>query len=115
VLNNRGYGIIKQFQDAYFDSRYEATGNGYSVPDFRRIAGAYGIRYLSVDSLDDIKEPLISSGPVILDVMLPEDALITPKVEMNRFLHDQFPYTQSPDLADLLQLNYPNRVSQLSD
>ena len=28
VLNNFGYGIIKQFQDSYFESRYEASGEG---------------------------------------------------------------------------------------
>ena len=45
ILNNLGYGIIKQFQDAYFESRYEATGRGYSLPDFGKIAAAYGIDY----------------------------------------------------------------------
>ena len=38
VLNNFGYGIIKQFQDSYFESRYEASGRGYSQPDIRKIA-----------------------------------------------------------------------------
>lgn len=115
VLNNRGYGIIKQFQDAYFESRYEATGRGYSAPDFEKIARAYGIEYLRVDSLDDIKEPLIATGPIILDVMLPEGALITPKVEMDRFLHDQFPYSHPADLGALMPNVYPARPSLLSD
>lgn len=115
VLNNRGYGIIKQFQDAYFESRYEATGRGYSIPDFEKIARSYGIEYLRVDSLDDIKEPLATTGPIIVDVMLPEGALITPKVEMDRFLHDQFPYTQSVDLSALMPNDYPARPSLLPD
>ncbi len=113
VLNNQGYGIIKQFQDAYFDSRYEATGNGYSVPDFSRISEAYGIQYLRVTSLDDIKNASVGRGPIILDVTLPEGALITPKVEMDRFLHDQFPYAHAPRLARLMQHSYPARPSDL--
>ena len=36
IMNNGGYGIIKQFQDSYLGSRYEASRDGYSVPDFRR-------------------------------------------------------------------------------
>lgn len=115
VLNNRGYGIIKQFQDAYFDSRYEATGRGYSAPDFEKLARAYGIEYLRVDSLDDIKDSQAMAGPMIVDVVLPEGALITPKVEMDRFLHDQFPYTQSVDLALLMPNSYPDRPSLLLD
>ena len=45
IQNNFGYGIIKQFQDAYFNGRYYATGEGYSQPDFKKIATAYGIPY----------------------------------------------------------------------
>ena len=38
IQNNFGYGIIKQFQDAYFEGRHFATGDGYSIPDFSKIA-----------------------------------------------------------------------------
>ena len=40
IMNNNGYGIIKQFQDSYFGSRYEASGRGYGTPDFKGIAKA---------------------------------------------------------------------------
>ena len=92
VLNNYGYGIIKQFQDAYFDSRYEATGRGYSVPDFGSIVRGYGLEYRKITSLDDLDEALAVTGACVIDVALPLNTLITPKVEMNRFVHDQFPY-----------------------
>ena len=45
ILNNFGYGIIKQFQDLYFDGRHHATGEGYSQPDFGKIVAGYGIDY----------------------------------------------------------------------
>ena len=92
ILNNYGYGIIKQFQDAYFDSRYEATGRGYSVPDFGSIVRGYGLEYRKITSLDDLDEALAVNGACVIDVALPLNTLITPKVEMNRFIHDQFPY-----------------------
>jgi acetolactate synthase-1/2/3 large subunit len=113
VMNNRGYGIIKQFQDAYFDGRYEATGQGYSVPDFGQIAEAYGIQYVRATSLDDIKDVPTRSGPTIIDIVIAEGALITPKVEMDRFLHDQFPYAHAPELAGLMKRSYPDRPSLL--
>ena len=45
ILNNECYGIIKQFQDAYFESRYTATVPGdYSSPDFAKVAASYGMK-----------------------------------------------------------------------
>ena len=34
ILNNGGFGIIRQFQDLYFEGRYEASDHGISFPDF---------------------------------------------------------------------------------
>ena len=36
IMNNGSYGIIKQFQDSYLGSRYTASRDGYSNPDFER-------------------------------------------------------------------------------
>jgi acetolactate synthase-1/2/3 large subunit len=113
ILNNDGYGIIKQFQDAYFDSRYEATGRGYSVPDFGLIVKGYGIEYRKVISLDDLDEALAVNGACVIDVALPPNTLITPKVEMNRFIHDQFPYGTLMNRTVPLN-NYPDHPSQLN-
>ena len=113
ILNNLGYGIIKQFQDAYFDSRYEATGRGYSLPDFGKISGAYGIEYERVTKLENLTKLIMENGPVVIDVILPPNALITPKVEMDRFIHDQFPYGslhERPETAFM----YPDRPSGLA-
>jgi acetolactate synthase-1/2/3 large subunit len=95
ILNNRGYGIIKQFQDAYFESRYVATGDGYSQPDFGDIAKAYQIKYSRVTSLIGLDKHLGNkiAEPEIIDVILPENALITPKLEMGKSFSNQFPYS----------------------
>jgi acetolactate synthase-1/2/3 large subunit len=50
IINNNCYGIIKQFQDSYFDSRYIATETkDYTAPDFVKIATAYGIKAIEAD------------------------------------------------------------------
>ena len=113
IQNNSGYGIIKQFQDTYFEGRHHASGYGYSLPSFSAIANAYGIPYQSVCSLEEIDDLLITQDhPQLIDLLLPEDSLITPKVEMNRFLHDQFPYSGNPDIARL-PFEYPVEPSGL--
>lgn len=112
VLNNNGYGIIKQFQDAYFDSRYHATGRGYSSPDFAMIAKAYGIDYTCLASLEELEDWEFTEGPTLIDICLPEDSNIIPKAEMDRFLHDQFPYGESAR-PQPIGFEYPERPSEL--
>ncbi len=112
ILNNNGYGIIKQFQDAYFEGRYHATGRGYSQPDFKKIAGAYGIEYTKISTITELDNLEIKDGPGLIDIWLPEDSSIIPKAEMDRFLHDQFPYGDSAPLQPI-GFEYPERPSQL--
>jgi acetolactate synthase-1/2/3 large subunit len=95
ILNNFGFGIIKQFQDAYFESRYVASGEGYSVPDFEKISKAYNIIYSKIRNTKELLQFSNKklSAPEIIDVHLPENALITPKLEMGKSFSNQFPYS----------------------
>jgi acetolactate synthase-1/2/3 large subunit len=92
VMNNASYGIIKQFQDSYLESRYSASRDGYSVPDFGLVAAAYGIRYVKIERIDQITAELFVGGPIVIDVILSEHTLIEPKLEMGRPINDQYPY-----------------------
>ena len=100
VMNNASYGIIKQFQDSYLGSRYEASRDGYSAPDFGKIAAAYDIAYVRVEQLDQLTPDLFRHGPVIIDVALSEHTLIEPKLEMGRPINDQFPYLSAEEYAE---------------
>jgi acetolactate synthase I/II/III large subunit len=112
IQNNFGYGIIKQFQDAYFGGRHFATGEGYTVPDFESISKAYKIPYLKVSSEKGLKSIDIPHGFSLIDLHLPADSLITPKTEMNRFIHDQYPYIGDGSIGEL-PFDYPNFPSEL--
>ena len=99
VMNNRSYGIIKQVQDSYLGGRYHASEDGYSTPDFGRIADAYGLAYARIDGLDAVTPDLFGRGPIVIDVTLSESTLIEPKLEMGRPINDQFPYLDEADYA----------------
>lgn len=114
IQNNYGYGIIKQFQDAYFEGRYFATGEGYSLPDFGKIANAYGLKFTSVSNMEELRSFQFSNKFEILNLTLNENSLITPKTEMDRFIHDQFPYL-ADGLIQRLPFNYPERPSELKN
>lgn len=103
VVNNRSYGIIKQFQDSYLGGRHAASAAGYSVPDLSRIAHAYGLAFTRVTQLDDIRPEIWNTGrPMLVEVVVDPDTLIEPKLEMGRPINDQFPYV---DAAEFQALN----------
>lgn len=103
ILNNRGYGVIKQFQDLYFDSRYEATGRGYSAPDFTKIAKAYGILAVRINGYGEmrrkIQKVLGHHGPMLCEVMINPKQKLIPKLEFGRPIEDMSPYIDRKELA----------------
>jgi acetolactate synthase-1/2/3 large subunit len=112
IQNNFGYGIIKQFQDAYFEGRHFATGDGYTLPNFAEVISAYQIPYIAVKSERELSSLEIPEGFCVVDLQFPENALITPKTEMNRFIHDQYPYIQDHSISKL-PYEYPSHPSKL--
>ena len=113
IQNNFGYGIIKQFQDAYFESRHFATGQGYTLPDFKEVSRAYKIPYAAIENASSLQSLDIPPGYSIIDLHLPSNALITPKTEMDRFIHDQFPYIEDNSIQELF-FKYPKHPSALA-
>lgn len=98
IINNKSYGIIKQYQELYLDSRYEASDykKGYSCPDFVKIAEAYGIKTETIKNHSELREKirkvLDASKAVVCDVEIHPDSRIIPKLEVNNPIEDQKPY-----------------------
>jgi acetolactate synthase-1/2/3 large subunit len=92
IMNNGCYGIIKQFQDSYLGSRYTASRDGYSAPDFGKVAEAYGLAYVRIERIEHLTPDLLRRGAIVIDVILSEQTLIEPKLEMGRPINDQYPY-----------------------
>jgi acetolactate synthase I/II/III large subunit len=85
ILNNHCLGMIRQFQDAYFDSCYQSTVWGYSAPDFEQVAKAYGMEAYTVNSDDEISEGLEllwkdPSRPFLLNVIIDIHTNVFPKM-----------------------------------
>lgn len=85
ILNNQSLGMIRQFQDAYFDSVYQSTVWGYSAPDFAQVAIAYGIDALTIISEQEIDEALAKlwehpDRPFLLNVKLDIHTNVYPKM-----------------------------------
>lgn len=48
LLNNSGLGMIYDLQNRLFDGRHTGTTENYGVPDFEKVARAYGFDYIKV-------------------------------------------------------------------
>ena len=85
ILNNHCLGMIRQFQDSYFESRYQSTIWGYSAPDFTAIARAYGIDSFSIEKEEDINIGLNrmwedANAPFLLNVNINIHTNVYPKM-----------------------------------
>jgi acetolactate synthase-1/2/3 large subunit len=82
VLNNKFLGMVRQWQELFFDRRYSFTE--IKSPDFVKVAEAYGIEGRSVcdrENLDSaLKEMLHSKEPYLLEVMIEKEDNVFPMV-----------------------------------
>ncbi len=70
LLNNQFHGMVRQWQDLFYEGRYASSDLG-AIPDFVKLAEAYGILGLHSDGPADVeavlKEGLGHKGPVLMD------------------------------------------------
>ncbi|ACL17485.1 thiamine pyrophosphate-binding protein [Methanosphaerula palustris] len=102
LLNNNGYGMIKQFQEQYLDSKFQSSGIGYSNPDFLDVVRAYKIPSMQISSNDEIDHALRNSlsdmHPGFLEVRIDERSRALPKLAVNRPVEDQEPLLSREEL-----------------
>ncbi|WP_444658050.1 thiamine pyrophosphate-binding protein [Caproiciproducens sp. R2] len=103
VMNNRCLGMIRHFQEQYFENRFCATVKDYEAPDFCRIAKAYGIAGVRVETLEELLavRPLLESNdPVLIDIRLEQNTQVWPKLSVSRPIEDQEPLLPRTELAE---------------
>jgi len=96
VLNNESLGMIRHFQEMYFDSKFVHTINtgGYLSPDFVKIANAYGITSVNVnqiEQLNELQDLIYNDEPVLINLNLGDRTYLYPKLAVNRPIDDQEP------------------------
>jgi acetolactate synthase-1/2/3 large subunit len=70
ILNNEYIGMVRQWQDAFFEGRHMAAGYSW-IPEFDKLAEAFGARGWRVDDYDEVadavEEALAYDGPSVID------------------------------------------------
>ncbi len=87
ILNNNGYHSIRQTQQNLFSDRPligVCDGNGLSFPDFSKVAAAFDIPYVRIDSEEDLHkktaEAINKKGPVLIEAVVDEKQNFEPKL-----------------------------------
>ncbi|WP_435333101.1 biosynthetic-type acetolactate synthase large subunit [Haloarchaeobius sp. TZWWS8] len=83
VLNNEHIGMVRQWQDAFFERRRMASEYHW-CPDFAKLAEAFGAKGITVDDYDQVAdavtEALAYDGPAVLDFHVDPEANVYPMV-----------------------------------
>ncbi len=107
VLNNQNLGMVRQFQELYFDQKYLGTINDYSVPDLVEIAKAYGISAKNINDLENIDKELCeifsTDKPELINIVLNEKmTTVEPKLIVNKPIEDMYPFITRNELNSLM-------------
>jgi acetolactate synthase I/II/III large subunit len=90
IINNGYLGMVRQWQEFFYDRNYEATP--LLNPDFSKLAAAYGIRSFVVDRRADVI-PVVQTaqaheGAVLIDFKVEQEDTVYPMVAAGSALHD---------------------------
>jgi len=93
LLNNGFLGMVRQWQDIFYSKRYSEVDLRETNPDFVKLAQAYGaagIRVFRNDEVEDAWQEAekITDRPVLLDVVIPEEANVFPMIPAGAPSHE---------------------------
>jgi acetolactate synthase-1/2/3 large subunit len=103
VINNNALGMIRHFQEMYFDANYYGTIEGYTAPDFVKISEAYGIKAIKItdeSQMGELKEKLNDDKSYFIEVELKNMTYVIPKLGMGRPIEDQEPLLDRKEFED---------------
>src|SRR5262252_4020822 len=93
IINNGNLGMVRQWQTLFYDERYSNTNlgdkkaevAGTRIPDFVKLAEAYGCIGLRCERKEDVDAVIeqamaINDQPVVIDFIVHKDAMVWPMV-----------------------------------
>ncbi|BCS96438.1 acetolactate synthase [Desulfoluna limicola] len=91
ILNNRYLGMVRQWQDLFYDKRYSSTTLDHN-PDFVKLAEAFGAKGLRATKPEEVekvlKEGLETEGAVIMEFIVDREENVYPMVPAGKAITD---------------------------
>jgi acetolactate synthase-1/2/3 large subunit len=90
ILNNGYLGMVRQWQQLFFEGRY--SGTPLLGPDFAKVAEAYGITGLTVTEKSQVEatiaQAITTEGPVLIDFRVVQEENVYPMVTPGASVQD---------------------------
>ena len=86
LINNGTLGMVRQWQTLFYNERYSETDLGSkSIPDYMKLADAYGCEGIRVSRPDDVDSAIekamsINDKSVVVEFVVHQDAMVWPMV-----------------------------------
>jgi acetolactate synthase-1/2/3 large subunit len=107
IINNESLGMVRQWQTLFYNERYSNTDlQSKRIPDFVKLADAYGCVGLACDSPDGVNATIekamqIDDVPVVVDFRVHRDAMVWPMVAAGTSNDDiKFARDMAPDFDE---------------
>lgn len=104
VFNNKSLGLIRIYQKKALGGNYVGSVEGYSSPDYEKIAGAYGLEYCLINNnnyMDSIRNILNKKIAILVEVIISSDSTSYPEPAYKRAVYDQEPMLTKNEWKDL--------------
>jgi acetolactate synthase-1/2/3 large subunit len=90
ILNNAYLGMVRQWQEFFYEERYQATP--MVNPDFCKLADAFGIPSMRVTKREQVEESVAFArsikGPVLIEYVIEKEEIVYPMVPAGADLHN---------------------------
>ena len=90
IMNNQYLGMVRQWQEFFFDKRYSAVN--MLTPDFVKLAEAHGVPARRVTKREEVNEAIEwarkTEGPVVLEFRVEQEEAVYPMVPAGAALHE---------------------------
>ena len=88
LFNNRCLGMIRDYQEKVFSSRFSASVQEFKSIDYRKLAAAYGVGYLQMRTyaqMENVCRMLSAKRPSLIEIVLDEDTNTVPQLGDDMF------------------------------
>jgi acetolactate synthase-1/2/3 large subunit len=105
LMNNQSLGLIRDLHENYLFKNIGSV-EGYTTPDFRRIANAFGIAYTRISTTWDFEKlgrGLKTKKPHFFEVVLSPNSQVVPGPAPRRAVQDQLPLLDREEYSQIFE------------
>ncbi|MEP0871705.1 biosynthetic-type acetolactate synthase large subunit [Trichocoleus desertorum AS-A10] len=112
ILNNGWQGMVRQWQEAFYGERYSSSNMEVGMPDFVKLADAFGIKGMVIHSREELQdaiaEMLAHDGPVLVEARVKRDENCYPMVAPGKSNAQMIGLPERDKLGKAAELIYCN-------